>query len=36
MNVFSLLVFGPAAVFPMMVEDELQDLAADIRANGLK
>jgi ParB-like nuclease domain len=34
-DVFELPVFPPADVFPMMSEDELQELAADIRANGL-
>lgn len=34
--VFQLPVFGPADVFPMMADDELQELAADIKANGLR
>lgn len=36
MSVFDLPVFGPADVFPMMADDELQELAADIKANGLR
>ena len=30
-DVFKLPVFGAADVFPMMADDELQELAADIR-----
>lgn len=36
MNVFELPVFGPADIFPMMAEDELRELAEDIRENGQK
>jgi hypothetical protein len=35
-SVFDMPVFGPADVFPMMSDEELQDLAADIRENGLQ
>lgn len=35
-EIMKLPVFGPADVFPMLAEDELQELAADIKANGLK
>ena len=34
-DVFKLPVFGAADVFPMMADDELQELAEDIKANGL-
>jgi len=35
MNVFDLPVHPAAAVFPMLPDDELDELAADIKANGL-
>ena len=35
-DVFELPVFPPADVFPMMADDELQELAADIEENGLR
>jgi hypothetical protein len=35
-DVFALPVFPPADVFPMMAEDELQELAEDIREKGLR
>ena len=35
-DVFKLPVFSAADVFPMMADDELQELAADIHANGLR
>ena len=34
-NIFSLRVHPAADVFPMLAEDELKELAADIKANGL-
>ncbi len=34
-DVFKLPVFPDADVFPMMADDELQELAADIKANSL-
>ena len=34
-DVFKLPVFPAADVFPMMTDDELQELAEDIKANGL-
>ena len=34
MDVFNLPVFAAADVFPMLPEDELKELAADIKANG--
>jgi ParB/RepB/Spo0J family partition protein len=33
---FALPVFAPADVFPMMADDELQELAGDIKENGLR
>lgn len=35
-EIFNLPVFGPADVFPMLGDDELQELADDIKANGQK
>jgi hypothetical protein len=35
-DVFELPVFPAADVFPMMAEEELQELAADIKENGLR
>ncbi len=35
-DIFKLPVFPAADVFPMMTDDELQELAEDIRANGLR
>lgn len=35
-DVFSLPVFEPADVFPMMADDELAELAEDIKENGLR
>ncbi len=35
-DVFKLPVFSDADVFPMMADDELQELAEDISANGLR
>lgn len=36
MDIFKLPVFPPADVFPMIADDELQELAADIKENGLR
>ncbi len=36
MDVFKLPVFPAADVFPMMFDDELKELAEDIKANGLR
>lgn len=35
MNIFRMPVHPAAAIFPMLSEDELSELAADIKANGL-
>jgi hypothetical protein len=35
-NVLELPVFPAADVFPMMADDELDELASDIRENGLR
>lgn len=36
LDVLGVPVFGPADVFPMMAEDELEELAADIAEHGLR
>ena len=36
LNIFKLPVFPPADYFPMMLEEDLAELAADIKANGLR
>jgi ParB-like chromosome segregation protein Spo0J len=36
LNVFALPALPAADVFPMMSEDELQELADDIKENGLR